>query len=425
MECPVCMDEFDVAARRPKSLPCGHTVCSHCLEGLQQRLCPKCRKGFSDPAKLPDNFSILDWANKQQSRPSQPSDSSGSTPSFDRALQQLEDAATAASKAVRTLEDAKDAVEGLLQEWRARLRQVQKATGELRAAVDEGGDLEAGQPEGLQQLQDAASLLEGMECALRHQGGTEWRGDLGAGRSLLDALVLHLHRHGLIHKTPAQNQPEEEARPPPRPQDLIQEIELFKISQAHPGKGEVEKAAILARVRQNGVRRMDNVWCHADLAWVRDILGSATPTLEELYMIAPRADAMPRLRRMDLWSIDGALDNEPPLVPALPGGGLRRLRVYKLPRATLISLLQAHSASLEVLWMSIGTPGDGQWPRVCDDLDALLRECGLRVYRIVLWRVDVDHSESACRAQVSAVRRVLPGAKVQCEKCDEVELEKF
>ncbi|XP_034243517.1 uncharacterized protein LOC117646580 [Thrips palmi] len=344
-------------------------------------------------------------------------------------LQQLGHADSDTDKMVESLEHAKDAVEGLLQFWRDMQRQVKQARRELLAAVDEGGDLEAGQPEGLQQLQDAASLLEGMECGLRHQGGTEWRGDLGASRSLLNALVLHLHRHGRIHKDAFQPQPAVAAPPPAA--DRIQELKLGSLSWTAAGSEQQEKAATLARVRQHGVRRMTSVGCHRDPAWALDVLRSAAPTLEELSVWYPRqehllaAHAMPALRRMDVYCGDGALDAQPPSLPALPRSALKWLRVAGLPRPALASLLRAHSASLEELWLHVGTPGGGQWPRGCDDLDALLGQCGLRVSRVVLWRGYVTHSPSACTAQVSAVRRVLPAATVQCYECEEVAWEAF
>ncbi|XP_034240733.1 uncharacterized protein LOC117644978 isoform X2 [Thrips palmi] len=168
---------------------------------------------------------------------------------------------------------------------------------------------------------------------------------------------------------------------------------------------------------------MTNVWCHADPAWALDVLRSAAPTLEELDLNNPREEhllaayEMPVLRRMAVLCADGALDAQPPALPALPRGVLKWLRVLGLPRATLASLLRAHSASLETLWLYVGTPGAGPWPVGCDDLDALLGQCGLRVSRVVLGRWFASHSESACRAQVSAVRRVLPAATVQCDMC--------
>ncbi|XP_063868893.1 E3 ubiquitin-protein ligase TRIM32-like [Scylla paramamosain] len=44
-ECPVCLTTFDDTLRRPRNLPCGHTLCSPCIDGLKQQgavTCPTC-----------------------------------------------------------------------------------------------------------------------------------------------------------------------------------------------------------------------------------------------------------------------------------------------------------------------------------------------------------------------------------------------
>ncbi|XP_034239124.1 uncharacterized protein LOC117644047 [Thrips palmi] len=63
MECDVCMQLFDSAERRPKSLPCGHTYCLSCLEKLAQKECPVDKKVFQVD-KLVDNFMLLNATNK-------------------------------------------------------------------------------------------------------------------------------------------------------------------------------------------------------------------------------------------------------------------------------------------------------------------------------------------------------------------------
>lgn len=45
-ECKVCLEDYD-AERRPRNLPCGHTFCSLCLDGLislGSLSCPTCRR---------------------------------------------------------------------------------------------------------------------------------------------------------------------------------------------------------------------------------------------------------------------------------------------------------------------------------------------------------------------------------------------
>ncbi|XP_034252550.1 E3 ubiquitin-protein ligase TRIM32-like [Thrips palmi] len=80
MECHICMEDFDSTLRRPKCIiPCGHTVCQHCLEDLKNHVCPTCRKEFSGPVtSLPDNYAILNLVENKH-RPKSPSSTSIST----------------------------------------------------------------------------------------------------------------------------------------------------------------------------------------------------------------------------------------------------------------------------------------------------------------------------------------------------------
>ncbi|KAG0729949.1 Tripartite motif containing 13 [Chionoecetes opilio] len=45
-DCPVCLTVFDEIGRRPRTLPCGHTFCTPCVNGLKEQgrvTCPNCR----------------------------------------------------------------------------------------------------------------------------------------------------------------------------------------------------------------------------------------------------------------------------------------------------------------------------------------------------------------------------------------------
>ncbi|KAG0728600.1 Peptidyl-prolyl cis-trans isomerase CYP18-4 [Chionoecetes opilio] len=45
-DCPVCLTAFDEIGRRPRTLPCGHTFCTPCVNGLKEQgrvTCPNCR----------------------------------------------------------------------------------------------------------------------------------------------------------------------------------------------------------------------------------------------------------------------------------------------------------------------------------------------------------------------------------------------
>jgi Ring finger domain len=63
VECPVCLENFaaDVATRPPRTLPCGHSVCTPCVNALMENagpLCPLCR--IPIPQLPPVNFSLVD-----------------------------------------------------------------------------------------------------------------------------------------------------------------------------------------------------------------------------------------------------------------------------------------------------------------------------------------------------------------------------
>ena len=66
VSCSVCMCTFT----DPKQLPCLHSFCLHCLNGIQRTsgvhgkiTCPECRRQFQipgsgNPSELPTNFRI-------------------------------------------------------------------------------------------------------------------------------------------------------------------------------------------------------------------------------------------------------------------------------------------------------------------------------------------------------------------------------
>ncbi|KAK4026478.1 hypothetical protein OUZ56_015474 [Daphnia magna] len=63
--CSICLCEFDAEFRKPKFLPCAHTVCLKCLEEIHKNFviaCPLCRKEFSyqdNVTCLPNNSYVL------------------------------------------------------------------------------------------------------------------------------------------------------------------------------------------------------------------------------------------------------------------------------------------------------------------------------------------------------------------------------
>ncbi|XP_034234001.1 uncharacterized protein LOC117641017 [Thrips palmi] len=231
--------------------------------------------------------------------------------------------------------------------------------------------------------------------------GAEWRVEEHAEDSLLRTLVVALAASGRLRQCREVLRKAPSAPPLPAEQ-RIEELALV-LSTAGPGARRGEKEKTLHRVRQHGVRRVTEVDCKSDPAWCLDFLCSAAPSLEELEVSHPGEDhlsvvhCMPRLRRLHLGCDYGPLAA---LLPALPQpSSLQWLRVFGLPSATTQSLLRAHAASLDVLWLGMGAAPGADWPDGCSDLDALLGPCGLRLSRLVLLRSHGPEGEAACRAQ--------------------------
>ena len=68
LECEICLHGFNFDKPRPRSLPCGHTMCSSCITDILQTKagcfdCPFCRCPFGDNPKttsaFPETFIIL------------------------------------------------------------------------------------------------------------------------------------------------------------------------------------------------------------------------------------------------------------------------------------------------------------------------------------------------------------------------------
>lgn len=52
IDCPVCSTSFDDTLRRPRSLPCGHSLCNPCINRLEEQgnvTCPICRHRHAVP----------------------------------------------------------------------------------------------------------------------------------------------------------------------------------------------------------------------------------------------------------------------------------------------------------------------------------------------------------------------------------------
>ncbi|KAK3928889.1 E3 ubiquitin-protein ligase TRIM32 [Frankliniella fusca] len=422
MDCSVCQEDYNEEERVPKVLPCGHTVCLQCVRRLQQ--CPTCRRVFNgSPAEQPNNFCLLRLMRRQG----------------DARIPRGWCSDCRAAAARRCLDEHA-------------VLNARAAEKRLKEQVPAGA------------LQEAAALLQDVQCqgeealhALTLLSAPSWDLNLRAGgrqlngtlantdNPLIKALWVAVASRAALTQSGAgvaagDDPPPAAARPPaaaldppPAQASPPREMDVDELSRDGREQGRrEEKAAALQEVL--GVVLLVGVWCDSDPAWSLELLQRAAPTVERLEVVGPRephlraVHAMPRLRRLQVncdTCDDNALYAAPPELGALPPGhsGLRWLRVWRLPRATTESLLQAHRGTLEELELWVGTPGEKEWPRSCSDLHSLLGRCGLRALRrLVLLRWGpCSHTDTACREQLAVVRAVLPGVQqVQCDICDPV-----
>ena len=75
LDCSLCCERLNEAARCPRLLTCGHSFCSACIVSLPQEVCPNCRKSFNYPSSgvgaLPKNFALLDVIRTETKRTEQ------------------------------------------------------------------------------------------------------------------------------------------------------------------------------------------------------------------------------------------------------------------------------------------------------------------------------------------------------------------
>ena len=80
MECAVCLREWNSQTCIPRMLPCGHSFCEECLDGVYKQsgegisgvlTCPSCNQEHKfnskdDLRKLVKNFALLQMSDLQQ-----------------------------------------------------------------------------------------------------------------------------------------------------------------------------------------------------------------------------------------------------------------------------------------------------------------------------------------------------------------------
>ncbi|XP_052123255.1 uncharacterized protein LOC127749359 [Frankliniella occidentalis] len=460
MECDICCEDFDKEERIPKIVPCGHTVCLHCLEESNENACPTCHKAFSSvPASLLTNLTVLrlveregdvrvprGWCSDCRAAATRRCWDEHDVHNTKAALRQylrpgvLQEAAAELQGLQRQCE-REEVLLALLsaESWSLNLRsgRGRELTGTVRNTEDPlvkalwlvvtaraglaeaGGELRRRQQIAHERVR-AAPLVAPIIIKTENLPVDDQEDPFGASCRAAPPAGDEGRLPAAAAEPPADG-----CRPPSAaaagaevPADL-QEMSVFWTSTSNS----LELKMVALR-EATGVERLVSVQCHADPAWSLQLLQNAAATVERLSVASPHEAhlrevvAMPRLRRLAVSSHDDALFAHPPVLPALPPGhrGLPWLRVHEqLPFATLRSLLQAQRDTLEELQLVLA-------PVKVTNLQLLLQQCGLRALRrLVLWRVVAKlHDQRACGAELQKVRAAAPGTEVLCSKCDAV-----
>ncbi|XP_034236110.1 uncharacterized protein LOC117642251 isoform X2 [Thrips palmi] len=388
-------------------------------------------------------------------------------------LQRLQNAAASARQVVQALLDARDAVEAQLEAWRSRLRRVEETEKQLWAAAEQGGDLEAFQLEGLEQLHEAAVLLADRSTLSLQvaQAGADckWKADLpleAALRTAFNPLLLLLHQNGGLVRVF-------------HPDECLDVLELSQ---------QQEHCQLLNDVLQkpglSKVKKLSGLHCQMQPNWSKLLLQRVAPHVEWLRVVYARREHldvirdMPALRYLQVLTSKVMSDDHAPELPLqlvdltvvnvskqhllsvqrmpnlrklaltwhsrpldetfppLPQGhrGLQWLWVGLRPLSTVLSLAEAHAATLQELRILCASEGDSEWH--FKDLAEGLRQCGLvALRRVVLLRgvaptfpnSKLPHTKDTCRKQKKSVWDKLllvatdesvKAVEVFCGECD-------
>ncbi|KAK3914747.1 Roquin-2 [Frankliniella fusca] len=423
LQCDICFVQFDLKQHRPKSLPCGHTVCKECVQNpALGKKCPTCRKGLAaDLNLLPDNIFVT----RMMGEDSPPR----KVPRWDcPGEQRLQRGVEAARRLVLVLRKAVPlavrSVQALLDSSEHQLHQLEEQLARLqREAAGEDVPAPAPAPD-LQQvlrLEDSFRLLATNKCTVvAEEGASTWQAStrLEPQDHIARLLLLQLRSNGHLEKVDAAEPPalstlsttrdDYDARGELKVDDVIEDGRRWRrkrILTGVKGRGsekllrvmsplleELEfssevTASVMAQVEQMASLRRLVVGCDCDSPQPYPELPLQ---LEELAISYPREQQlralvrMPRLRALDVIFHDGP----DVLLPASPHGALLWLGVCfsETRKATMLSLIRAFAASVQELQVYTAVSDEaGQELGVPDyyfaDLGRDLASCGLRALR--------------------------------------------
>ncbi|XP_026290047.2 uncharacterized protein LOC113214789 isoform X1 [Frankliniella occidentalis] len=469
--CDICFVQFDLNNHRPKSLPCGHTICIECVQNpALGKKCPTCRKDLTaDPGSLPDNILAIRMIEKDGAPPRKVARKE------DTKMQQLQRGVEAGRKVVQQLREvvpmAVAALNRQLVSSVASLRQIEEAFDKLKqvAAGSEGTtpDLTAEQLQLVAQLEDSLRLLTTNKCSVVAEEGAgvaAWKASvlLGPIDHILRPLLLLLRASGQLTKVDngAVAVPSAASVAPPRLSTLY--IEHKDIDD----DGHLKVNDILRNgLRWRNIRTINNLKGRDSEKLLRvmarhveelKIVGLAGPSLmkevqkmsslkkvivkcdrnlvdypdlplqlEELSISFPSENQLRCLRRMPMLRSLMVENYQCPNVFLTPSqhGALLWLGVClnENHKSTMLSLIRAFAASLQELQIFCGTNEDDFPSFFFPDLGEDLAECSLEALRrLVLNRGSTSECTDgyACLLQRQTIRDVLHSSvDVLCGGC--------
>ena len=97
--CAVCWRDFTISIK-PFLLPCGHSYCSECIDGL--RTCPLCRRRIPNNYKIITNYSLLSLIEKNESKEQTQTITQETQTDFDQQIEQVNIPNTSNSRRIST-----------------------------------------------------------------------------------------------------------------------------------------------------------------------------------------------------------------------------------------------------------------------------------------------------------------------------------